>query len=167
MPRPDPDHLRPTRQGIQKSIANPQDRDDAVPDATYHNHVSFSSYPYIELRGLSALKQEDLAFLNSKGCLQIPAPPLLEEFVRQYFLHVQPCTPIIDESAFWNLYRQESFDSSAPKLSLLLVQAFLFTSSPYIDLQTAQTCGFENKREAWNALYERAKVCLPPFVPDT
>ena len=78
--------------------------------------------------------------------------------MRQYFLHIQPCTPVIDESVFWNLYREDSQDASASKLSLVLFQAMLFASSPYISLETAQACGFENKRIAWNALYQRTKV---------
>lgn len=135
---------------------------DNAPAATSspQNHVLFSSYPFLELDGFSSLTREDVAFLNSKGCLQVPAPVYLEEFVRQYFLHIQPCTPIIDESVFWDLYRSKTSDPSAAKLPLLLFQTILFASSPYISVETAQLCGFDDKRNAWNTLYQRAKVCI-------
>lgn len=133
-----------------------------APISKRQNHVLFSSYPFLELDGFSSLTREDVAFLNSKGCLQIPAPVYLEEFVRQYFLHIQPCTPIIDESLFWDLYHNKPSKLSTLKLSLLLFQSILFASSPYISVETAQLCGFNDKRNAWNTLYQRAKVYIYP-----
>ncbi len=132
-----------------------------APTSSHQNHVLFATYPFLELDGFSSMTQEDVAFLNSKGCLQVPAPVYLDEFVRQYFLHIQPCTPIIDESVFWELYRSEYLGTSAPKVSLLLFQTILFASSPYISVETAQLCGFDDKRNAWNDLYQRAKVFIP------
>lgn len=129
-----------------------------LPHVVQNNFVSFSSYPFLELEGLAALDPEDVAFLNAKGCLEVPEPALLDDFVRQYFQHIHPCTPVIDEAVFWKLYRQEPEDPQAPKVSLLFFQALLFASSPYISLETAQGCGFEDNRAAWNALYRRAKV---------
>lgn len=135
------------------------DKAGVSPEPTLKNHISVESFPFLEIKSLSILSPEARVFLGARGCLQIPEQFLIEEFMRQYFLHIQPCTPVIDESEFWSLYRQGPQDRSASKLSPLLFQAMLFASSPYISFETAQACGFENKRTAWNTFYERAKVC--------
>jgi hypothetical protein len=130
---------------------------DSVLEAGKMNLVSFLSYSFLELRGLSRMTPEDHAFLNSKGCLQLPARDLLDDFIRQYFLNCQLSTPIIDEAHFWKVYRSPQ-NEKAPKISLLFFQAMLFASSPYVSLESAQACGFEDGRAAWNAFYQRAKV---------
>lgn len=133
------------------------------PNPTRKNHVPFSSYSFLDMQGLSTLAPEKVAFLRSMGCLEIPKPALLEDFVCQYFRHLHPSVPVIDEAAFWRLYRQECEDSSAFRISLPLFQALLFASSPYISASTAQDCGFDDTRAAWKTLYQRAKV-RPPRV---
>lgn len=132
----------------------------AASDAARKNYVSFFSYNFIQMEEYAKLDQHDIAFLESKGCLMVPSRPFLEEFIGQYFLHIQPSTPIMDESVFWHLFRRIHDVTSTPKLPLLLLQAIVFAGSPYISLETAQNCGFQNKRDAWNTLYKRAKVCL-------
>lgn len=126
-------------------------------DAQKKNHVAFSSYSFLKWDGVSRMTPEDLAFLNSRGCLQLPAQDLLEEFVRQYFLHCQLNAPIIDEALFWKVYQNPQVDGT-PKIPLLVFQAMIFASSPFVSLQTVQHCGFEDGKAAWNTLYERAKV---------
>ncbi|KAF9885681.1 hypothetical protein FE257_012663 [Aspergillus nanangensis] len=151
----------PPEKHSRLNAANPAPPDEKkvgdLPHAVQKNHVTFSSYPFLELKGFSGLVPEDVAFLSAKGCLEIPERALLDEFVRQYFLHVHPCMPLIDEAVFWKYYREGPQGTEAPRLSLLFFQALLFASSPYISLQTAQDCGFEDIRAGWNTLYQRAK----------
>jgi len=132
---------------------------DTTPNDIALGQIPFSSYSFIRLDS-SRYDSDDIAFLNSKGCLSIPSPLLLEQFVRQYFLHIQPCTPIIDESVFWNMFRQSLSGEPDLEIPLLLFQAMLFACSPYISLETAQQCGFDDRRHAWNSFYQRAKVSL-------
>lgn len=97
------------------------------PAASLPGHVSFASYDFLELRGLTTLDGEDLAFLSAKGCLSIPEESVLDEFIRQYFLHVHPSSPVIDEAEFWRVYRNSA---AGKKISLFVFQAILFAGSP-------------------------------------
>lgn len=132
-------------------------RGDTVFEVGKGNYVHFSSYPFLEINGYHEMAPEDLAFLEAKGCLCLPARDSLNEFVTQYFLHCQFSTPVIDEAMFWKMYlgSQGNVDSRMP---LLLFLAMLFASSPYVPLETVQACGFRDGRAAWNNFYQKAKV---------
>ena len=69
------------------------------------------------------MSQHDVYFLDTQGCFKVPNRQALDEFVREYFLHVHPSLPLIDESAFWKMY------SGNGSFSLFLFQAMLFGSS--------------------------------------
>ncbi|KAL2861204.1 Zn(II)2Cys6 transcription factor [Aspergillus lucknowensis] len=126
-------------------------------------HVSFANYHFLELRGLATLDREDLAFLASKGCLSVPEESVLDEFVRQYFLHIHPGSPVIDEAEFWRVYRNPA---AGKKISLFVFQAILFAGSPYISTQTIRKCGFTDKRNARNTLYKRVKILYDLHAED-
>ncbi|KAJ6007890.1 hypothetical protein N7540_011866 [Penicillium herquei] len=162
-PRPIPNPSSPIYKAEEFSAIQNLAECSFETDSVHKNHVHFSSYPFLQLEGHEKMSKQDTEFLSSKGCLHVPAAPFLNEFIKQYFLHIQPCTPIVDESIIWDLYHELSGSRSAPGLSLLLFQAMLFASSPYISLETAQSCGFENKRDAWNSFYQRTKQTLYHF----
>ncbi|KAL4865000.1 hypothetical protein BDV12DRAFT_211283 [Aspergillus spectabilis] len=130
---------------------------------TLPGHVSFTHYPFLELRGLTTLDREDLAFLSAKGCLSVPEELVLDEFVRQYFLHVHPSSPVIDEAEFWRVYRSPG---SGKKISLFVFQAIMFAGSPYISMETLRKCGWSDKRSARNALYKRVKALYDLHAED-
>ncbi|KAL2813884.1 hypothetical protein BJX63DRAFT_421078 [Aspergillus granulosus] len=126
-------------------------------------HVSFASYPFLELRGLTTLDREDIAFLASKGCLSVPEESMLDEFVRQYFLHIHPTSPVIDEAEFWRIYRNPA---PGKKISLFVFQAIVFAGSPYVSGETIRKCGFSDKRSARNTLYRRVKALYDLHAED-
>ncbi|PLN86931.1 hypothetical protein BDW42DRAFT_189845 [Aspergillus taichungensis] len=119
-------------------------------------HVAFTSYPFVEFRGVGLLPREDLAFLASKACLSVPDKTVINDFVRQYFLHIHPSMPVLDEAAFWDMYLHLEEDVDE-RVSLFVFQALLFVSCPHIPLETLQKCGFKDKRDARNSFYRRAK----------
>ncbi|KAL3469751.1 hypothetical protein BJX99DRAFT_267911 [Aspergillus californicus] len=140
-----------------RALAFQADGRDIAPSfspSTLPAHVSFGDYHFLELRGANTLDREDLAFLASKGCLSVPEEVVLDEFVRQYFLHVHPASPVIDEADFWRMYQ----GPSAKKISLFVLQAILFAGSPYITLETVRKCGWSDIRDARNTLYKRVKA---------
>jgi hypothetical protein len=96
-------------------------------------HVSFTHYPFLEMRGMTTLDREDIAFLASKGCLSVPEESVLDEFVRQYFLHIHPTSPVIDEAEFWRVYRNPAA-AAGKKISLFVFQAIIFAGSPVCPL---------------------------------
>lgn len=88
----------------------------------------YSYYDFIETESISHLAPEDFKFLEYKGCFHLPARPLLDELVRQYFLHVHPVFPLIDERSFWEAYNPLGPQNSQFKIPLFVFRAMLFVS---------------------------------------
>ncbi|KAB8271098.1 hypothetical protein BDV30DRAFT_250258 [Aspergillus minisclerotigenes] len=94
--------------------------------------VEYSAYPFLDFRSLSGLDKWDISYLASKGCFTLPRRPVLDEFVKKYFLHIHPGTPVLDEAEFWQLYSQQGDDgtSNGRSISVLVLQAMLFRTCP-------------------------------------
>lgn len=88
----------------------------------------YSYYDFIETESISHLAPEDVKFLEYKGCFHLPARPVLDELVREYFLHVHPVFPVIDEKLFWEAYSPASTRNTEYKISLFVFRAMLFVS---------------------------------------
>ncbi|KAF5640803.1 fungal specific transcription factor factor domain protein [Fusarium sp. NRRL 52700] len=134
---------------------------DSVPATKTHivstrsNVVHFSNYSFITIGNAAALSQEDIQFLNVKGCFNLPPKVILDEFVRLYFLHVHPFLPFLDEGNFWDVYCSRV---SSPKIPFLLIQAMIFATSAFTLQATIQSLGFKDIRKARVTLYQRAKM---------
>ncbi|KAL3449086.1 hypothetical protein BJX65DRAFT_306627 [Aspergillus insuetus] len=121
--------------------------------------VFYSFHPFLKLPGLSEIPQEDIQYLNLKGCFRVPSGGTLDEFVRKYFLYVHPCLPIINEAEFWRMYyHQEPAGVEEGGLSLFTFQAMLFAASAFVSSKAIKSAGFVDARAARNALYTRAKL---------
>ncbi|KAH6955726.1 hypothetical protein BKA56DRAFT_503382 [Ilyonectria sp. MPI-CAGE-AT-0026] len=117
-----------------------------------------SSFSFIRLPALSKIPPEDAGFLRLQGCLQLPKKPILDEFVREYFVHVHPLVPFLDEAHFWSVYNHRDGDiPSDERISLVLFQAMLFASSCFVSQSLAELLGFESPRLASATTYNRAK----------
>lgn len=51
----------------------------------------------------------------------------MDQIVRQYFLHVHPLLPILNEGDFWEMYYNKRSGESM-SMSLLVFQAMMFVS---------------------------------------
>lgn len=91
--------------------------------------VAYTTYPFLIVSNLAGLCPQDVAFLEAKGAFHVPIKPILDEFIRQYFLHVHPLCPLLHEGEFWSVYRQDERAGPAKTISLLLFQAVIFASS--------------------------------------
>jgi hypothetical protein len=90
----------------------------------------FCYYQFLKLDGLYKLKPRDARQLELSGCLHVPSGSIIDEFVRQYFLHVHPCAPLLDEGKFWSLFLgQGDYLGKDHAISLFVFQAMLFVAS--------------------------------------
>ncbi|EFQ31898.1 fungal specific transcription factor domain-containing protein [Colletotrichum graminicola M1.001] len=121
--------------------------------------VTYSFYPFLALSHLHGIPPQDVNYLELQGCLRVPTRTILDEFVQQYFLHVHPLFPMLNEGDFWDLYCANP-NSHVPteKLSLLVFQAMLFSSCNFVSRQTIKILGFPTIRAARAAFYRRAKL---------
>lgn len=91
--------------------------------------VLYSYYPFLDVRNIQNVLPQDVSYLEMQGCFRVPTRTILDDFVKQYFLHVHPMLPLINEGDFWELYGSAPADGDhRTKLSLLLFQAMLFAS---------------------------------------
>ena len=76
------------------------------------------------------LSPDIIHILERQRCFQVPSGAVLDEFVRQYFLYVHPCLPMLNEGVFWSMYsRRPHAGPETLSCSLVLFQAMLFASS--------------------------------------
>lgn len=81
------------------------------------------------MANVSKVSAQDVNFLEQAGCFRVPTRPALDEFVREYFLHVHPTLPMLDEGEFWESYMHRgNFPHDRSQVSLFVFQAMLFSS---------------------------------------
>ncbi|KAL6399879.1 Cutinase transcription factor 1 beta [Ilyonectria robusta] len=109
---------------------------------------------------LSLLSELDAQFLEAQGCFKAPCRQAADEFMREYFLHVHPNLPLLDESVFWNMYHRNGYatQNGRTSFSLFLFQAMLFASCSFMSLNTIRSLGFTSLRDARDTYYRRAKL---------
>ncbi|KAH6668929.1 fungal-specific transcription factor domain-containing protein [Halenospora varia] len=131
---------------------------DSESPASVDTHVIFSFYPFLKLHIQSHMSPQDVNFLEQQTCFRVPTKPALDELVREYFLHVHPSLPIIDEGTFWEMYTYRARNpTEKPGLSLFVFQAMLFASCSFVSLACIRRLGFTSTRAARAAYYRRAK----------
>ncbi|KAI0109037.1 hypothetical protein GGR51DRAFT_118512 [Nemania sp. FL0031] len=124
--------------------------------AAVNADITYSYYPFLAINNLHNVIPQDVNFLESQGCLRIPTRAILDEFVQQYFLHVHPLLPFLNEGDFWNLYCNQGCPGE--KMSLLVFQAMLFSCCNFVSKTSIKALGFPNIRAARATLYRRTKL---------
>lgn len=138
--------------------------------------MPFSASNFLELDSITKLPPEDVTFLEMKGCLHIPEKSSLDKFVRQYFLHIHPLLPVVNEAEFWAMFNHGFSNGALGTMSLFVFQAMLsascvvsspikprnyntgLTASQFISAGDIQRAGFTDYRIARTTFYRRAKA---------
>ncbi|RYC79927.1 hypothetical protein BFJ63_vAg17193 [Fusarium oxysporum f. sp. narcissi] len=97
-------------------------------------------YAFLQVPDTKDLLPQDLAFLVSQGCFVVPQRAALDDFLRQYFLHVHPMLPILNEKDFWLSYNSVDNDVEY-EMPMLVLQGILFISSGLLyDFSVEKSC---------------------------
>lgn len=89
--------------------------------------VQLSQYNFIKSDSFAHVSAEDVGFLKSQGSFLLPAMPALGEFAEEYFRHVHPHLPLIDEAAFWEAFQRNGHTRGHNfQISIFTFQAMLF-----------------------------------------
>lgn len=93
--------------------------------------IVYSYYPFLNISNMSNILPQDVNYLDSQGCFRVPTRAVLDEIVQQYFLHVHPLLPLLNEGDFWEMYCHQGPLGSAPPqtMSLLVFQSMIFATS--------------------------------------
>jgi hypothetical protein len=102
-------------------------------------------------------RHDDLDFLCRRGALSIPVGELRDQLLRSFVLYVYPFMPIVDLVDFMGAV---DGNEAAPKISLIVFQAILFSATAFVDLSLLQEAGYENRRAARADYYQKVKVSL-------
>lgn len=95
----------------------------------FGSDITYTFYPFLEINNLTNILPQDVSYLEMQGCFRIPTKPVLDELVKQYFLHVHPIMPLYNEGDFWEMYGAPSGSASEHgRVSLLIFQAMLFSA---------------------------------------
>lgn len=109
------------------SICRPMDLQDKQGGA----FILFLYLHFIEADNFWSLEPQALSILERSWCLHVPVKPVLDQFVRQYFMRIHPVLPLLNEVEFRNVYDgKASPQSNATHISLFLLQAILFLACP-------------------------------------
>ncbi|KAL1857465.1 hypothetical protein Daus18300_010329 [Diaporthe australafricana] len=121
--------------------------------------ITYTYYPFIEVNNLSNIPPQDVNYLDFQGCLRVPTKTILDEFVKQFFLHVHPIMPLLNEGDFWDMYGSQSQGTHVSKrITLLMVQAMMFSVCGYVSRNSIKALGFPDVKIARSAFYRRAKL---------
>lgn len=119
MPAPPVQPYPPARAGLQWS---------GEQSTRFGADITYTYYPFIEVNNLSAIPPQDVNYLDLQGCLRVPTKTILDEFVKQFFLHVHPIMPLLNEGDFWEMYASQSQGTHvSTRISLLMIHAMLFS----------------------------------------
>ena len=124
-----------------------------------NSDVVYSYYPFLTISNLPNIPPQDVNFLELQGCLRVPTRALLDEFLQQFFLHVHPLLPLVNEGDFWDTYCQStSSNAHNERVSLLVFQAILFASCNFVSRAAIKALGYPSIRAARASFYRRAKL---------
>jgi hypothetical protein len=94
--------------------------------------VPFGCHSFLKLGKRRRASLGDITFLESQGCLHVPPITVLNDLVKQYFRHVHPTLPLLNEGQFWAMYTEQpgNFSGGSGRFSLFVFQAMLVASCP-------------------------------------
>lgn len=90
--------------------------------------ITYSYYPFLVINNLHVIMPQDVNYLEAQGCLRVPTRRILDEFVQQYFLHVHPILPLLNEGDFWDMYCHQGTSGPDQKIPLVILFAVMFSS---------------------------------------
>lgn len=108
------------------------------------------------LKALPArLSLDDIMYLEKKGALTIPAPPLRDELLRCYAEFVHPYMPLL------NLHKVVRIIDRADgqeAMSLLLFQSIMFAGIATVDMRYLKSAGYETRRDARRDFFAKTRL---------
>ncbi|KAF5026983.1 hypothetical protein F66182_1013 [Fusarium sp. NRRL 66182] len=128
------------------------------------NMISYCAFPFISRADVFYTPSQDIQFLDSEGCFELPAARLLDQFFHQYFTNVHPMLPMLSEHDLSEA-RSGPNPLQSKMMSLLLVQAMLFAAC------SCQSIILQKVQEASKIQTAQAALLLtywtPPFKADS
>lgn len=101
------------------------------------------------------LTADDIGYLDKKGALAIPAPPLRDELIRCYAEFIHPFMPLLN---LHELVQSIDQNNGVQPTSLLLFQAVMFAAVASVDMRYLKAAGYENRRDARREFFTKTRL---------
>ncbi|KAI1060147.1 hypothetical protein LB506_011279, partial [Fusarium annulatum] len=131
-----------------------------IPGSRTKGLVLYSYYQFLTISNIHTVPYQDANYLESQGCFHLPNPPILEAFLRSYFMHVHLFLPLIDEGEFWDMHSDSPTlaDGSKTTTSLLVMRAMIFAACNFVPFLVLQELGYHDVSTARADLYRKTKL---------
>lgn len=103
----------------------------------------------------SRLSNDDIAYLDKKGALTIPAVPLRDQLLKCFAQFVHPYMPLLN---LHDLVRMIDVSDGTHAVSLLLFQAIMFSGVATVDIQYLEAAGYSSRRDARRDFFQKARL---------
>lgn len=123
--------------------------------------INFAVYRFIRTDFLLTVQQADIKYLEDQACLRVPRRELMDEMLNQYFRHIHPLLPVLNEAEFWAMYHPVKYRANhswTRSISLFVLQSMLFACCSFVPAKKLRRLGFNNCQHARKHLYRRAKL---------
>ncbi|OGE54968.1 hypothetical protein PENARI_c005G11795 [Penicillium arizonense] len=155
-------NIDPTPPTLQQLLLDrPSESLDSESEQSDTLDTFFSTYGFIRTDFMLRLPQEDIRYLETQKCLRLPGKPIFDEFMRNYFFHVHPLLPLLNESKIWEMCKaQQPSTPHAPvsSLSLFTLQAILFATCSFVTPKSLRMVGFKSVQHAHERLYRHCQT---------
>ncbi|KAF1984655.1 hypothetical protein K402DRAFT_335789 [Aulographum hederae CBS 113979] len=118
--------------------------------------LSVPNVPYFIKPLPPRIGPDEVAYLEKKGALAVPAPVLRNELLRSYVEFVHPYMPLLELYDF--LMIVESGNGTLGRISLILFQAVMFAGSAFIDMQHLRNAGYLTRKEARKDFFQKTRL---------
>ncbi|OBT66017.1 hypothetical protein VE03_03230 [Pseudogymnoascus sp. 23342-1-I1] len=105
----------------------------------------------VPMPSIKSLLPEDINYLSTKGAFTLPPQHIREAFIRCYFHHVHPFSPILDANDFL-------LDYEKGRMSLLLLWSMFIGAASFIDESLLTEDFYPSRTALKRAMYQRAKA---------
>jgi hypothetical protein len=158
--------------GHQIELPKPQPRPvhenchvDAIA-STPSSSSRLSTVPGFLTCDLSNVSDEDLVYLQNKGCFSFAEKDIIDELLQSYFDYIAPHMPFIDETSFWEMYHaqyhhkgsDESASADLTSISLLLFHAMLFAATTCAPMSLLRRLGYTSRSTARRDAFFRVRA---------
>jgi hypothetical protein len=99
---------------------------------------------------------EDFDYLYAKGAMTIPDIPLRNQLLQSFIEYVYPFLPLVNLEELLSIL--QAGNGSQGQVSLLVFQAIMLAGSGFIKLSHLKAAGFQTRRVARQALFQKVKV---------
>jgi len=106
----------------------------------------------------SSIGPDETSYLATKGALSVPDAAVLQQMLLSYAEWHHPLMPILDVSSLLRAVTAEPQASGS--ISLLLLQAALYTGAAHVDIEWLYQAGHSSRRAARSAYYHKARVSI-------